>query len=152
MLNGLRNLGNTCYFNVIIQSLSNIDIFVNYMKHNLENDLINDCKGYNFAVNLKNMLTAMNYVDRKIISPHKLFTEFNNLSGMRNMVGFSNQEDSEEILLQIFNLLHEAIKYSVTISYNGTPKNMRDRLMIESLKHWDSYCGKSYSRIIDLFY
>ena len=152
MLNGLRNLGNTCYFNVIIQSLSNIDLFVSYMKNTIDNDLIIDCKEYRFAVNLKNMLIAMNHVDRKIINPHKLFTEFNTISDMINIVGLSNQEDSEEILLQMFNLLHESIKYQVTISYNGVPKNTRDQLMVESLTHWDSYCGKSYSKIIELFY
>ena len=152
MLNGLRNLGNTCYFNVILQSLSNLDIFVNYMKHNLDNDLIEDSKEYDFTLNLKNMLIAMNHVNKKVISPHKLFIEFNKLSDIKNMVGFSNQEDSEEILLQILDLLHESIKYTVTVSYKGTPKNNRDKLMIESLKHWDSYCSKSYSEIINLFY
>jgi len=152
MLNGLRNLGNTCYFNVIIQSLSNIDIFVNYMKHNIENDLIDNCKEHEFVINLRNMIIAMNSVDRKVITPHKLFTEFNKVSDMRNMVGYSNQEDSEEILLQILNLLHESIKYNVQISYKGVVKNVRDQLMVESLKHWDSYCGKNYSQIITLFY
>lgn len=152
MLNGLRNLGNTCYFNVIIQSLSNIDLFVSYMKEGFDNDLLKECKEYRFAVNLKNMLIAMNYVDRKIINPHRLFDEFNSISDMMDIVEIRNQQDSEEILLQMFNLLHESIKYNVTISYNGVPKNTRDRLMVESLKHWDSYCGNSYSKIIELFY
>lgn len=152
MLNGLKNLGNTCYFNVIIQVLSNIDSLVNYMKYNLDNELLKNSKEYNFVINLKNILIAMNHVNKKIISPHKLFSEFNSLTDMNNMIGLSNQEDAEEILLQIFNLLHEAIKYNVNISYNGTPQNIRDNLMIESLKHWDAYCGKSYSEVIVQFY
>lgn len=152
MLNGLRNLGNTCYFNVIIQSLSNIGSLVNYMVHNIDNDLIKDSKEYEFAINLKNVLIAMNHVDRKVISPHKLFAVFNQHNNSQNILGFSNQEDAEEVLLQVFNLLHESIKYSVNVSYKGVPKNKRDELMIESLKHWSSYCGNSYSEVITQFY
>lgn len=155
MLNGLKNLGNTCYLNVIIQSLSNLDLFINYLKSNINIELSENCKEYNFTKNLKNLLIAMNHVDRKVISPHQLFIEFNkNIdSNENNIIGFSNQEDSEEILLQILNLVHESIKYNVTISYKGIAKNIRDKLMIESLKHWNSYCSKNgYSEIIKLFY
>jgi ubiquitin C-terminal hydrolase len=156
MLNGLRNLGNTCYFNAIVQSLSNIESFVNYMKHNIENDLIKDSKERDFAIHLRNILIAMNHVDRKIINPSRLFNEFNKHNNQEtnqyNIIGFNNQEDAEEALLQVFNILHEAIKYKVDVSYNGVPKNKRDELMVESLKHWGSYCGHSYSEVIAQFY
>jgi ubiquitin carboxyl-terminal hydrolase 8 len=147
-LSGLINMGNTCWLNSATQVLSNTLPLTSYFLENTYKEDINvSKKEYKFLREWIKLLDGL-WSENCIIKPvsyHKHFHHF--YDG-----GLFDQEDAEEGLTKILDLLHESVSYDVDINFNGTPKNITDKLMIKSIKSWSNNFKNGYSKIIDIFY
>ena len=151
-INGLINLGNTCYLNSAIQILFSID----EIRDIFQREKIIQSLQKKKNEDKRNLLTLEFIELVKIMSKNTCIikpTSFKNVVGFvnENFRGY-NQHDSCEFMLFILDNLHETIKYKVKINYSGKPKNLRDRLCILSIENWKTVFEKNYSELIGLFY
>ncbi len=149
-LTGLRNLGNTCFMNAVIQCLQSTDEFTQVMR---ENRKVN--RGTKFgsngelAIELSALLRAMEFPSTvKSIAPKDF-----KLAVSKHLPGFigCNQQDSHEFLLMLLEKLHEDLNTA-----NG--KNIIDSTISEDIplsvaanKFWKNHISKNESIITKLF-
>lgn len=151
-LNGFVNLGNTCYFNSTLQMLMNIEPFRKYF--------IDGAYKADMVAKMEQPIAEIFGQWLKIIT-----TYWTTRGGTINPVNFiralaakrpqylvASQKDSAECLADIFDLLHQALRYSIRINIQGRPVGQVDMQMIDSLKAWKDSVGKDYSIITELFY
>ena len=134
-MSGLCNLGNTCYINCIIQSLSNITDFRN---------VILDYSGDNNTLNILKKIFVELWKENQIISPvsfvnniKKIFPKYNN----------HEKHDASEFLLDLFDYIHEN---DGTNSVNVT--KTKNKNIILAVDTWDKSLNYSSSVITQLFY
>lgn len=157
-LTAIENIGNTCYLNVIIQILNNIPEI---------RDLCFDTKIIN-KFKIKNLISK----NEKNIKEKKLMYQFIRLIVLMNkkttivrpikfkvVLDSSNdlfegleQHDCSEFLIYILNVIHSSLSYKVEINYSGKPKNLKDKLNIKSIKHWNNAFKNEYSLLTPLIY
>lgn len=153
-ISGLENIGNTCYFNSALQLLSSIEeiqeLFIDEKRQNrlLEEFKENQNKKKLLTFEFCRVLKSL-HQENCIVKP----TTFKQVLGFVNSdYRGNNQHDSCEFLLYLIDSMHESISYEVSIDYSGKPQNLRDKLMIESIKSWSNSFSKEYSLLINLFY
>ena len=114
---GLTNFGNTCYINVIIQSLLSLKYFINFINSDLSTQLI-FTKKHNVD---KGIMETFRHIDNTYTSSLKtVFMEMKNNSGNLRLRKFrdklkelneifdnSIQQDVSEALCFILNCIHE---------------------------------------------
>lgn len=144
---GLINLGNSCYLNATLQSLVNLYPLAKlFLSEDFRKDLKNNDE---FVLEFYNFIKTMWLSEPCLIRPIKLKTllgkyyqKFNNF----------NQQDANESLNVLLEMLHKGLAYRASINSEGDPKNVIDKLMIESINKWKNEYEKEYSKIIELFY
>ena len=152
MLGGLVNVGNTCWFNTALQCLCNVSHLNHYIliDKEIESDINKDSNEFDILIQFRQNL--INLLQNKVVRPINLLKSINNYCRNKNIsLHFGRQEDSHEFLLFILDWLHESIKCSAELTYDGNPKNNMDKLMIESFKSWKNDIENDYSKIIELF-
>ena len=153
-VSGLVNIGNTCYLNSAIQLLSCIpEIQQIFLETNLKNKLLKEFehdKSKKKILTLEFMKILHNLHNEQCIVKPTSFKKI--LSIVNNDYIGNSQHDSCEFLMYLIDCLHESIHYEVNINYSGQPENLRDKLMIESIKSWSSNFSNDYSPLINLFY
>jgi len=150
-LTGLKNLGNTCYMNSILQCVSNTPPLAHYfVSRSFEEDVnekYSKTKGQiarEFAEVLKHLWSSQ----YKSISASDLKSRVG-----RQKFEFAgrDQQDSHEFLLSLLEWLHEDV--------NKVPKpscmpeqNIKDRRDVSAAKrHWINYLERNQSIIVQLF-
>lgn len=130
---GLLNLGNTCYMNSILQCLSNIEEFKNYIcDQNIIKDLypfiikkIDDVNKSDYSVILSKTQLTITFQLYKLMSviwsnktKHVRPLNFRNVfaNKIQNFRSFE-QQDSQEALLCILDTIHEELRKPVEIDY-----------------------------------
>ncbi|XP_055963535.1 ubiquitin carboxyl-terminal hydrolase 2 isoform X2 [Sorex fumeus] len=150
-LAGLRNLGNTCFMNSILQCLSNTRELRDYCLQRLYlRDLSNSSTGHTalmeeFAKLIQAIWTSS---PSDVVSPSEFKTQIQRYAP--RFMGY-NQQDAQEFLRFLLDGLHNEVN-RVTVRPKATPENL-DHLPDEEKgrQMWRKYLEREDSRIGDLF-
>ncbi|XP_056139096.1 ubiquitin carboxyl-terminal hydrolase 2a isoform X2 [Lampris incognitus] len=148
---GLRNLGNTCFMNSILQCLSNTHSLRDYCLHNSHRRDLNNNSRTNtalmeeFAKLIQTMWTSSS---SEAVSPYEFKTQIQRYAP--RFVGY-NQQDAQEFLRFLLDGLHNEVN-RVTVRPRGTVEDF-DHLPDEEKgkKMWSKYLEREDSKIVDLF-
>ncbi|XP_050984475.1 ubiquitin carboxyl-terminal hydrolase 2a isoform X1 [Labeo rohita] len=148
---GLRNLGNTCFMNSILQCLSNTQSLRDYCLHNSHRRDLNNNSRTNtalmeeFAKLIQTMWTSSS---SEAVSPSEFKTQIQRYAP--RFVGY-NQQDAQEFLRFLLDGLHNEVN-RVTIRPRGNMEDF-DHLPDEEKgkKMWAKYLEREDSKIVDLF-
>jgi ubiquitin C-terminal hydrolase len=142
-LTGLRNLGNTCYMNSILQALSNLPAFREYLLHC---EFLADLNKKKKSGDNKNSLTYQLYKvfvamwqENGTVSPATFRSTFGDymvrVQKKHDFAGF-RQQDSQEALIHILDAVHEELSKPVNVKF----KQM-DTKVVELIKIRNQYMG-----------
>lgn len=148
---GLRNLGNTCFMNSILQCLSNTQSLRDYCLHNSHRRDLNNNSRTNtalmeeFAKLIQTMWTSSS---SEAVSPSEFKTQIQRFAP--RFVGY-NQQDAQEFLRFLLDGLHNEVN-RVTVRPRGNMEDF-DHLSDEEKgkKMWAKYLEREDSKIVDLF-
>ena len=153
-MNGLINLGNTCYMNSIIQCISHLD-FLSYDNQ----DLLTNC-GKTVHRNDFDLMQSWLKLDKSLkiskvgrINPKEFYQTFIEKLQKNNyyFVGF-DQNDAGEFMTIFFDLLHKTIEHKIRLEISGTIKNKRDKIAVDSIRDWRRFFEDKYSYIVSSTY
>ncbi|XP_036392776.1 ubiquitin carboxyl-terminal hydrolase 2-like [Megalops cyprinoides] len=148
---GLRNLGNTCFMNSIIQCLSNTRDLRDYCLHNSHRRDLNNNSRTNTALMeefAKLIQTLWTSSGSEAVSPSEFKTQIQKYAP--RFVGY-NQQDAQEFLRFLLDGLHNEVN-RVTVRPRGHMEDF-DHLPDDEKgkKMWNKYLEREDSRIVDLF-
>ncbi|XP_072249173.1 ubiquitin carboxyl-terminal hydrolase 2a isoform X1 [Leuresthes tenuis] len=148
---GLKNLGNTCFMNSILQCLSNTHSLRDYCLHNAHRRDLNNNSRTNtalmeeFAKLIQTMWTSSS---SEAVSPSEFKTQIQRYAP--RFMGY-NQQDAQEFLRFLLDGLHNEVN-RVTVRRRGAVEDL-DHLPDEEKgkKMWSKYLEREDSKIVDLF-
>ncbi|XP_022070818.1 ubiquitin carboxyl-terminal hydrolase 2a isoform X2 [Acanthochromis polyacanthus] len=148
---GLKNLGNTCFMNSILQCLSNTHSLRDYCLHNSHRRDLNNNSRTNTALMeefAKLIQTVWTSSSSEAVSPSEFKTQIQRYAP--RFVGY-NQQDAQEFLRFLLDGLHNEVN-RVTVRPRGTVEDF-DHLPDEEKgkKMWSKYLEREDSKIVDLF-
>ncbi|XP_064125015.1 ubiquitin carboxyl-terminal hydrolase 2 isoform X1 [Loxodonta africana] len=150
-LAGLRNLGNTCFMNSILQCLSNTRELRDYCLQRLYlRDLSHSSSAHTALMEefAKLIQTIWTSSPNDVVSPSEFKTQIQRYAP--RFVGY-NQQDAQEFLRFLLDGLHNEVN-RVTVRPKSNPENL-DRLPDDEKgrQMWRKYLEREDSRIGDLF-
>lgn len=155
---GIRNLGNTCFMNTIIQSLAFCRDLSTYFLDNSYLEDVNSNKDETPIVGLWNLVCRQLFYANAVVEPnefHRFIQYIARKKGYSDFTGY-RQNDSQEFLQFLLENIHNALSYEMDIEVcsNKRPDTLTEvqLLQYESLKAWKGYFEREYSPIVDMFY
>ncbi|KAM9468420.1 ubiquitin carboxyl-terminal hydrolase 2a isoform 2-T3 [Clarias gariepinus] len=148
---GLKNLGNTCFMNSILQCLSNTHSLRDYCLHNSHRRDLNNNNRTNTALMeefAKLIQTMWSSSTSDAVSPSEFKTQIQRYAP--RFVGY-NQQDAQEFLRFLLDGLHNEVN-RVTVRPRATTEDF-DHLPDDEKgkKMWSKYLEREDSKIVDLF-
>ncbi|KAL4647545.1 ubiquitin carboxyl-terminal hydrolase 2-like [Arapaima gigas] len=148
---GLRNLGNTCFMNSILQCLSNTHSLRDYCLHNTHRrDLNNNTRGNTALMEEFAKLIQMLWTSSgsESVSPSEFKTQIQKYAP--RFMGY-NQQDAQEFLRFLLDGLHNEVN-RVTVRPRGQSEDLDHLPDDEKGKRmWNRYLEREDSKIVDLF-
>ncbi|KAM9332190.1 ubiquitin carboxyl-terminal hydrolase 2-like [Pholidichthys leucotaenia] len=147
---GLRNLGNTCFMNSILQCLSNTSELRDYCLRNIHRTDLNNCRTNvalmeEFAKLTQSLWTSVN---NDAISPSDFRSQVQRCAPK---FGGCNQQDAQEFLRCLLDGLHNEVN-RVTIHPKVSAEDFDHLLDDEKGRQmWNMYLAREDSKIVDLF-
>ncbi|XP_005988165.1 ubiquitin carboxyl-terminal hydrolase 2a isoform X2 [Latimeria chalumnae] len=147
---GLRNLGNTCFMNSILQCLSNSRDLRDYClqnsyKRDLNSSRTNTALMEEFAKLIQTIWTSSS---NEVVSPSEFKTQIQKYAP--RFVGY-NQQDAQEFLRFLLDGLHNEVNHvtvrpkAVVEDFDHLPDEEKGKRM------WKKYLEREDSKIVDLF-
>ncbi|KAM6933571.1 ubiquitin carboxyl-terminal hydrolase 2-like [Xenentodon cancila] len=148
---GLKNLGNTCFMNSILQCLSNTQSLRDYCLHNSHHRDLNNNSRTNTALMeefAKLVQTLWTTSSSDAVSPSEFKSQIQRYAP--RFMGY-NQQDAQEFLRFLLDGLHNEVN-RVTFRPRG-PMEDFDHLPDDEKgkKMWSKYLEREDSKIVDLF-
>ena len=150
---GLRNLGNTCYMNSILQCMSNTTVVTDFFLSgkfegdvNLRNIL---GTGGKLARSYANLLKELWEGQDKSVAPREVKEEMGRVN--MQFQGYQ-QQDSQELLNALVDSLHEDLNrvknkpYTEGVEHGGRPDEIVAR------ESWDAFLQRNRSHFVDTMY
>ena len=155
---GLANLGNTCFLNVIIQSIRYCPELTPYLysgayKLHLKTERPLAPITDEIADVVKAMWGA-EVKARATMAPRGFISVAANLSdqaGYPDLVS-GMQSDAAEFLQFLLDSIHSGISRQVHMEISGTPKSIHDTMHVKALQSWVDFYKKEYSLIVENFF
>ncbi|XP_010868596.1 ubiquitin carboxyl-terminal hydrolase 2-like isoform X1 [Esox lucius] len=148
---GLRNLGNTCFMNSILQCLSNTPDLRDYCLMNVHRtDINNNCRSQSALMEefAKLTQTLWTSVSSEPISPSDFKFQIQRYAP--KFVGY-NQQDAQEFLRFLLDGLHNEVN-RVTVQPRVPPEDIDHLPDSEKGKRmWKKYLERENSKVVDLF-
>lgn len=158
---GLRNLGNTCFMNSIIQCLSNTALLRNYCYNTSAGSRMNDTvqSGGNTSKGAiisayANLMTMLWTTSESSVSPNDFKSRISKFAP--RFVGY-NQQDAQEFLIYLLEGLHEDLnrcdkkKKPCIISKEQEEEEDELSASEKSKRVWKRYLDVDNSKIVDIF-
>tara|TARA_B100000524_G_scaffold337744_2_gene228643 strand:- start:1703 stop:2761 length:1059 start_codon:yes stop_codon:yes gene_type:complete len=153
---GLRNVGNTCFMNTIIQCLSNTLPLLEYMiekkyQNHLDMDSDDDkCE----IVNQWYIMLRYLWSKNAVYAPENFVSVVQNLARSKDYPEFTGyrQSDSQDFLQFFLETMHNALSYEVKMEITGKTMNDFDKIAYEAYTNFMNFFKNDYSKIIDIFY
>jgi ubiquitin carboxyl-terminal hydrolase 8 len=123
-ISGLKNLGNSCYLNSILQCLSHIDLFRTWLiedgyKGRLDNNLPT-LKHDSIVLKLAELFKNLWFYNAEI-SPRSIKTTMGKISDTFNN---NEQQDSHEFLNVLLDTIHDEVAGKVTMTFLNVPEDV----------------------------
>tara|TARA_X000000950_G_C13810850_1_gene617564 strand:+ start:175 stop:1173 length:999 start_codon:yes stop_codon:yes gene_type:complete len=151
---GLRNLGNTCYLNSIIQCLSHLLVF-----HPKNKNFMEECQNINNKSLIYEWLILQKYIwsnksQNVIIEPKIFISRFIDDCNINDSFFESfEQNDASEFLIIFLNFLHKSIICGMDIVSKNKHENSEVQNIIDnSQKCWLRFYKNDYSYIVEKFH
>eukprot|EP00092_Neocalanus_flemingeri_P076529 GFUD01094943.1.p1 GENE.GFUD01094943.1~~GFUD01094943.1.p1 ORF type:complete len:654 (+),score=77.64 GFUD01094943.1:881-2842(+) len=149
---GLRNIGNTCFMNSVIQCLSNTKLLTNYL---LNDEYVRDINTSNSSMK-GSLIKAFSTVIKSLWKSNGKVVDPSSLKGavQRFAPRFSgyNQEDSQEFLRYLLEGLHEDVNRVLTKPQPiNTEIDSSLSVCEQAMEAWKRYIRRDDSHLVDLF-
>jgi len=149
---GLKNLGNTCFMNSVIQCLSNTKLLVDYL---LSDEYTSDLNTTNSSMK-GSLVKAFAALIKNLWKPAARIVDPSSLKGavQRFAPRFSgyNQEDSQEFLRYLLEGLHEDVnRVSVKPQPINTEIDPELSVQEQGMEAWKRYLRRDDSKLVDIF-
>lgn len=153
-MNGLVNLGNTCFLNSCIQVLLRVDGLNTYLQKGAFRHHIKDCPEASVLVEWEKLRRTNDSNDGRLISPNGFVHAIQRVAkhkGLELFTGYA-QNDMPEFLLFFFDCMHTSISREVSMRVQGTEINAVDRIAGIGYRMFKEMFERDYSEMVQMFY
>ena len=150
---GLKNLGNTCYLNSIIQCLRHCrpltkDILEAFVRINKNDNRIMIFIQYQILLSLFKKKNIRSITPSMFVSTlHAYFQKKQNYG----LLSVHDQNDAHEFLIFLLDVIHQVLRKKVKISISGSIKNGYDKNIKLSMENYKKFYSSDYSIIVKYF-
>ena len=145
---GLKNVGNTCYFNAAVQCLARLPSLTNYVlspKFDNQINKLNPLGSHGLIGSAyKQFLYDLGHTNEEFINPFSLKQA---ISSKYRQFANSSQQDSQELLNALLDGLHEDLNQSGAARGSRPVKEIND-----TMDSWTIHRAKNSSPIMNLFH